>query len=119
MAKPVSKVGEIPNALKHFDQLPDSANVRQPVVEVLFGCSGATVWRWVKSGHIPKPRKLSDRVAAWNVGELRQALSKEFRLALDVEVQEQTDSQLTKSGKPKAISSPKRSRRSGQEARHA
>lgn len=66
----------LPDALKNFDDLPDSANVRQPVVEGLYGCSAATVWRGVKTGRIPKPRKLSDRVTTWNVGELRAALAK-------------------------------------------
>lgn len=66
----------LPSALRHFDGLPDSANVRQPVVEALFACSGATVWRRVKAGTIPAPRKLSARISAWNVGELRQALRK-------------------------------------------
>ena len=49
----------IPDALKNFDSLPDSANVRQPVVQGLFGCSHATIWRNVKKGIIPAPRKLS------------------------------------------------------------
>ncbi|MEC5397930.1 helix-turn-helix transcriptional regulator [Uliginosibacterium sp. H1] len=66
----------IPDALKCFDSLPDSASVRQPVVEALFSCSAATVWRRVRDGRIPQPRKLSDRVTAWNVGELRAALAK-------------------------------------------
>jgi predicted DNA-binding transcriptional regulator AlpA len=64
----------IPTALKYFDDLPDSANVRQPVVQGLYGCSGATVWRGVKSGRIPAPIRLAGRVTAWNVGELRRAL---------------------------------------------
>jgi predicted DNA-binding transcriptional regulator AlpA len=63
------------DALKNFDSLPDSANVRQPVVAGLMGCSGTTVWRMVKKGILPAPRKLSERVTAWNVGELRQALA--------------------------------------------
>lgn len=63
----------IPDALKNFDSLPDAANVRQPVVEALFGCSSATVWRMVKRGKL-KPRKLSDRLTGFNVGELRLAL---------------------------------------------
>jgi len=63
----------IPDALKNFDSLPDSANVRQPVVEALFSCSSATVWRMVKRGRL-KPRKLSDRLTGFNVGELRLAL---------------------------------------------
>ena len=65
----------IPDALKNFDSLPDSANVRQPVVQGLFGCSAATVWRMVKRGSLPTPRKLSERVTAWNVGDLRKALA--------------------------------------------
>lgn len=65
----------IPDALKNFDSLPDSANVREPVVKGLYGCSSATVWRGVKSGRIPAPRKLSERVTAWNVGDLRKALA--------------------------------------------
>ncbi len=66
----------IPDALKNFDCLPRSAHIRQPVVEALYGCSAATVWRMVKRGTIPAPRKLSDRVTAWNVGELRDALAR-------------------------------------------
>lgn len=63
-------------SLENFDNLPDSANVRQPIVEALFGCSSATVWRWVKAGIIPAPRKFSSqRITAWNVGQLRAALS--------------------------------------------
>lgn len=70
-AKP--KADGIPEALKNFDSLPDSASVRQPVVEALFACSGTTVWRRVKAGLIPKPKKLGS-IVAWNVGEIRQAL---------------------------------------------
>ena len=65
----------IPAALENFDQLPDSAHVRQPVVQALYGCSAATVWRMVSKGTMPAPRKLSERVTAWNVGDLRKALA--------------------------------------------
>jgi predicted DNA-binding transcriptional regulator AlpA len=65
----------IPDALKNFDLLPDSANVRLPIVAALNGCSSATVWRMVKRGTLPAPRKLSERVTAWNVGDLRKALA--------------------------------------------
>ena len=68
--------GALPDALKNFDQLPDSANVRQPVLEGLFACSSATIWRRVKSGTLPAPRKWSERVSAWNVGELRKVLAR-------------------------------------------
>jgi predicted DNA-binding transcriptional regulator AlpA len=62
-------------ALRNFDQLPDSASVRQPVVQALYTCSSASVWRGVHAGRIPKPRKLSPRTTCWNVGELRAALA--------------------------------------------
>ena len=66
-AKPVA----IPDSLRHFDTLPDSAHVRAPVVAALHGIGPATVWRWSESGRLPKPKKLGPRVSAWNVGELR------------------------------------------------
>lgn len=66
---------EIPNSLKNFNELPDAAHVRQPTVQALVGCSSATVWRMVKRGTLPAPRKLSPRVTAWNVGDLRKALA--------------------------------------------
>jgi len=64
----------IPDALRFFDSLPDAAHVRQPTVEALFAYSPATLWRRVKDGRLPQPRKLSDNIVAWNVGELRRAL---------------------------------------------
>ncbi len=67
----------LPAALANFDSLPDAANVRLPVVAALFACSPATVWRRVKSGVLPAPRKLSEGVTIWRVAELRKALSGE------------------------------------------
>jgi predicted DNA-binding transcriptional regulator AlpA len=64
------------SALQNFDSLPDSAYVRLPVVEALYGCSAATVWRRVKDGGIPAPARLSVRISGWNVGLLRQSLSR-------------------------------------------
>lgn len=68
------KAGTLPLALELFSKLPDSAYVRITVVQGLFACSSATVWRNVKAGRIPQPRKFSPRVTAWNVGQLRAAL---------------------------------------------
>lgn len=61
-------------ALSNFDYLPDSSNVRLPVVQALYAVSAATVWRQVHAGNIPKPRKLTTRTTVWNVGELRAAI---------------------------------------------
>ncbi len=64
----------IPDGLRHFNELPDCARVRLPVVKGLLGCSAATVWRMAATGRIPKPEKISDGVTAWRVGDLRVAL---------------------------------------------
>jgi len=63
-------------ALQNFDHLPDSANVRLPTVMGLYSISAATVWRQVKAGIIPSPRKLTPRTTAWSVKDLRQVLNK-------------------------------------------
>jgi predicted DNA-binding transcriptional regulator AlpA len=58
-----------------FDTLPDAAHVRFPVVATLYATSPSNVWRWVKDGRIPKPRKLGPQTTVWNVGDLRKALA--------------------------------------------
>ena len=60
-------------ALSGFDSLPDSAGVRLPVTQALFGVSAPTVWRWSRQGLLPAPTKRGG-VALWNVGELRRAM---------------------------------------------
>lgn len=65
----------LPPELEHFDRLPDSAHVRLPVVTGLLGCSASAVWRNVKAGNLPAPRKLTPNVTAWRVSDLREALS--------------------------------------------
>lgn len=72
---PAQAANTIPPALAGFDSYPDSAYVRLPVVCALFQVSPATVWRWSKSQRIAAPRRLSDGVTAWNVGELRKSLN--------------------------------------------
>ena len=73
--KQQTETSAIPDALKNFDSLPDSANVRCPVVQGLYSCSAATINRMVSRGELPAPRRLSRRVSAWNVGDLRKALA--------------------------------------------
>lgn len=62
------------SALVSFDTLPDSAEVRIPVVAAVNGISVPTVWRWAKDGRLPAPKKRGG-VTSWNVGELRRSLS--------------------------------------------
>lgn len=67
----------IPDSLRHFDELPDSAQVRVGVVAALFGCRPVTVWRRSRAGTLPAPRKHSPRITTWTVGELRKVLHPE------------------------------------------
>lgn len=65
----------IPEALLNFDQTPDSAYIRLPIMMRLYGVSAATIWRGVRNGTIPKPVKLTQRTTAWNVGLVKAALA--------------------------------------------
>jgi predicted DNA-binding transcriptional regulator AlpA len=65
----------VESSLLKFDTLPAAAHVKVPVVAALYGIGPASVWRWSKSGHLPKPVKLGPQATAWNVGELRAHLA--------------------------------------------
>ena len=63
-----------------FDALPDSAFIREaqlvqspkrPDTPAPLPFSAPTLWRKVKAGTFPKPIKLSERVTAFKVGEVR------------------------------------------------
>lgn len=72
---PAPSAAQSADALIQFDTRPAASFVRLPVVCSLYACSPATAWRWVKAGKIPAPVKLSDRVTAWRVGDLRASLA--------------------------------------------
>lgn len=61
-------------ALRDFDQLPDNAQVRLPVVKALLGVSAATVWRLVRKNKL-STYKLTERTTTFNVGELKKFLT--------------------------------------------
>ena len=63
-----------------FDDLPDSAFIREaqlvqspkrPSSPAPLPFSAPTLWRKVKAGTFPKPHRLSERVTAWKVGDVR------------------------------------------------
>lgn len=67
-----------------FDALPDATWIREaqlvrscrrPGAATLLPFSPPTLWRKVKAGTFPKPTKLSERVTAWKVGDVRAWLS--------------------------------------------
>lgn len=64
-----------------FDHLPDSAFLREadlvrspkrPHATTPLPFSAPTLWRKVKAGTFPKPIKLSERVTAFKVGDVRE-----------------------------------------------
>ena len=69
-----------PASIPSFDTLPDSAFIREaqlvqspqyPDRPAPLPFSAPTLWRKVKNGTFPKPVKLSERVTAWKVGDIR------------------------------------------------
>lgn len=46
-------------------------SAKRPDVTPLLPFSAPTLWRKVKDGTFPKPVKLSSRVTAWTVGDIR------------------------------------------------
>lgn len=67
-----------------FDQLPDSAWLREsqlvrkasdPDSTAPLPFSAPTLWRMVKAGTFPAPAKLSTRVTAWRVSDVRAYLN--------------------------------------------
>ena len=54
-----------------IDSAPDSALIRLPILRAILGdVSESTIWRLARSGKLP-PIKVSERVTAWRVGDVR------------------------------------------------
>ncbi|MDI3384017.1 helix-turn-helix transcriptional regulator [Xenophilus aerolatus] len=66
-----------PNHTPNFDELPDSAFVRQAqLIPGLLPFSNATLWRMVKLGTFPKPFELGSNCTAWKVADVRAWIEK-------------------------------------------
>jgi len=75
VAKAIPAIAHIPS---HFDALPDSAFVREAQIvqskrnpSAPLPISAATLWRKVAAQSFPAPVKLSERVTAWRVSDVR------------------------------------------------
>ncbi|HAN55816.1 MAG TPA: transcriptional regulator [Betaproteobacteria bacterium] len=55
--------------------MPASAQVPAKTLAALLDISEVTVWRWSKSGRLPRPRKLGANTSRFNVGEVRAAIA--------------------------------------------
>lgn len=83
LKKPTAPVIPAPKATIHastFDAMPDGAYIREaglvasskrPGVPVPLPFSAPTLWRKVRELTFPAPVRLSSRVTAWKVGEVR------------------------------------------------
>lgn len=65
----------IPEAIKQFDDYPDSAFIRPQIAKSLLGVSIATFWRLVKSGQL-KTHKLTERTTTVKVSDLRAFMAR-------------------------------------------
>jgi len=64
-------VGDVPMGLVTAGtELAKRQIVRPAEVMERFRISRATLYRWIKSGHFPRPRQLSIRVTGWPESEL-------------------------------------------------
>lgn len=65
-----------------FDNLPASGYIRQAqLIPHVVPFSSATLWRKCKAGDFVAPVRLSARVTAWNVGQVRQWLQTQAQSA--------------------------------------
>lgn len=59
---------------RNHSQLPDEGFVRLPEVLRVYPVSRSHWYEGVKSGRYPQPVKLSDRITAWKVSDVRKLL---------------------------------------------
>lgn len=55
-------------------KMPQAGYIRQAGLLGIVPISPATLWRWVQKGTFPQPCKLSPRVTAWRIEDVRQWL---------------------------------------------
>lgn len=60
--------------MNNTNQSSNEGFLRLPEVLKLIPVSKSTWWAGVKSGRYPKSIKLSDRITAWRVDEIRQLM---------------------------------------------
>ncbi|KAF3999180.1 helix-turn-helix transcriptional regulator [Glaciimonas immobilis] len=58
-----------------FETLPNTGYVRLPAVLHVYPVSKSTWWAGIKSGKFPVGIKLSERVTAWKVEDIRALIA--------------------------------------------
>lgn len=64
-----------------FQNLPDSALLRERQLKQVLPYSSPTLWRRVKTGAFPQPVRLPGRITAWRWGDVRVWLESQGRAA--------------------------------------
>lgn len=59
-----------------FDSLPQTGYIRLPAVLKVYPVSKSTWWAGIKAGKYPAGVKLSERVTAWKVDDIRTLIQK-------------------------------------------
>lgn len=60
------------NQISQNSALPTTGYIRQSqLIPHIFPFSAATLWRKVKNGSFPTPVKLSERITAWKVEDIK------------------------------------------------
>jgi prophage regulatory protein len=61
-------------SIKKQTQLPEVGFIRLPNVLNVFPVGKSTWWEGVRSGKYPAPVKLSERITAWRVSDIRRLI---------------------------------------------
>ncbi|PCJ99167.1 MAG: transcriptional regulator [Zetaproteobacteria bacterium] len=59
----------------HNTTLPETGFVRLSTVLKVFPVSKSTWWAGIKDGRFPKGVKLSDKITAWRVDDIRELIA--------------------------------------------
>lgn len=60
--------------LSKFHSLPGEARIGLSEVGELLGRHRQTLWRYVKAGALPKPKRILGGRPTWSISEIRKAL---------------------------------------------
>jgi prophage regulatory protein len=63
-----------------INELPEIGFVRERQVLRVFPVSRSTWWNGIRNGKYPKPVKLSERITAWRVSDIRALIEVSSRL---------------------------------------
>ena len=58
-----------------FDDLRNTTMVNARTMSLRLDAHEDTIWRWSRTGILPKPIKVGENTTRWNVGEVKAALN--------------------------------------------